>query len=81
MKTGMKLSKDDCLKNIQQFVGKGNFLSFEHGYRPQFDMWGLSDTLAYQQGAKQELATLPVADLRKIWYSIMEYLVYCNLVA
>ena len=36
------MSKEERIKIIQEFVGEGGYIAFEHGFRPNFNAYGIA---------------------------------------
>lgn len=77
----MKINK--TLKQIQEFVGVGGLVPFEHGfvsglYHNGKRVWGVSYDEIHYIGGKENLKNLPQSELVSIYNKLQEYLVYCQ---
>ena len=70
------------LKQIQDFIGVGGLVPFEHGFKNTIQymgkkVWGVSDTHLYYNGGKVELIELDDDILTQIMNNLNSYLNYC----
>lgn len=73
-------------KKIEDFIGKGGLISFEHGYKINIfykgkKVWGVSDTHIHFVGGKVKLTdyiNLSDSDLKDIYKTLKDYLRYCK---
>ena len=69
----------DYRKKISEFVGEGGFCAFEHGFRPSFAMWGVSDTEVYlRRGGRKDIASLTEGQAETVYADLTEYERYCR---
>lgn len=64
-------------EKIVNFVGKEGFVAFEHGFKPNFNCWGVSDTEVYQRGKRIPLEKLEEEQARTLYIDLLEYFFYC----
>ena len=79
-------SKEELIKTIQEFIGEGGYVSFEHGFRPGFNAYGVAYDhvdLRIPIGGKRKdyFADMDEQQLTAIIVDLMRYLNYCHLYA
>lgn len=80
--------KDRLVRDIQEFVGENGLIPFEHGYRPQFNMWAVTDSvvklrfpIGRQHRKEVPLKELDEPQLTTIIIDLFRYLNWCHLKA
>lgn len=72
----------DYRQAIKDFVGKDGFVAFEHGFKPEFCMWGVSDKeVCFSQYGRHAIDELSDMQARMVLRDLLEYLNYCKLYA
>lgn len=72
----------DYKQAIKDFVGPDGFVAFEHGFRPDYAAYGVSDTDVRMHNGK----AIPIDELsdqqaRTLLRDLLEYLNYCRFYA
>ena len=74
--------KKDYLTLIQEFIGKGGFVSFEHNFTiPTYELveiWGVDNKFIYCGISKILLNRIDEKQLKEIYESLQNYLIYCQ---
>lgn len=74
--------KYDYRQAIKDFVGEDGFVAFEHGFKPEFCMWGVSDKeVCLNQYGRHAIDELSDKQARMVLRDLLEYLNYCKLYA
>ena len=72
----------DYKKAIKDFLGKDGFIAFEHGFKPRFNMWGISDKeIKGHGGVNNTIDNLEVSQAREVLRDLLEYENYCKFYA
>ena len=72
----------DYRQAIKDFVGKDGFVAFEHGFKPEFCMWGVSDKeVCFSEYGRHNIDELTDKQARTVLRDLLEYLNYCKLYA
>lgn len=67
---------------IKDFIGKDGFVAFEHGFKPRFGMWGITqDEVKGFSGVKFKVDELDDDSARMILRDLLEYENYCKFYA
>ena len=82
----MMTNKEQLIKDIQDFVGEGGYVAFEHGYNPTMAIYGVAynyvdRTMAsgkWRQGYFHEMSE---EELTNIILELFRYMNYCQLYA
>lgn len=75
------MTKEELIKNIQDFIGEGGYVPFEHGYRPHINSYGVGYDymhLRIPQGKKAYFKNMTVEQLQAIVNDLFAYLNYCQ---
>jgi hypothetical protein len=65
-------------QKIKEYVEDG-FVAFEHGYKPKFNMWGVSSELVYgHYGVRFKIDELTESQAQTIYRDIKDYEYYCK---
>ncbi len=74
--------KKSYLELIREFIGKGGFVAFEHGFtRPQYELtniWGVDTKFIYCGISQILLERIDEKKLKEIYESLKNYLEYCQ---
>lgn len=72
----------DYKQAIKDFVGKDGFVAFEHGFKPEFCMWGVSDKeVCTSQQGRIAIDSLDDEQARRVLRDLLEYYNYCRFYA
>lgn len=84
----METEKERLVRDIREFIGPDGYVAFEHGYRPTFNVAGVSDkqvdlrfAIGREHRKKIELEEMEEAMLLKIILELFRYYNYCQLYA
>ena len=76
------IAKEELIKTIQEFVGKDGYVAFEHGFRPNFNAYGVAyDYTDCHGGYKTYFKDMTETQLTIIIIDLMRYMNYCHLYA
>jgi hypothetical protein len=65
-------------QKIKEYVEDG-FVAFEHGYKPSFNMWGVSSEIVYGHcGKRMKVDELTESQAQIVYRDIMNYEHYCK---
>lgn len=74
--------KQRLVTDIREFVGKGGYLPFEHGFRPSFNAYAIYDEKVYLRAptGKRRMRTIPLEELdeRQLTILIVDVFRYMN---
>lgn len=72
-------TKKELIKLINDFVGEGGYVPFEHGYRPHINAFGVGyGFIDHKLDSKTSLEDLTVAELQTTVNDLMGYWNYCH---
>ena len=77
--------KESIIRDIREYVGKGGYVPFEHGYKPSVDMYAV-DQKGIHRKAKKGCTFVPFEEmdedaLKDIIIELFRYGTYCHLYA
>lgn len=75
------MTRDELIKEIQEFVGEGGYVAFEHGFRPNINSYGVGYDymhLRMPMGEKRYFKDMDEAQLQNLLFVLFRYLNYCQ---
>ena len=79
----MTMNRERLIKDIQEFVGAGGYVAFEHGYKPTIAAYGVGyDHIDRQlKPRKVYFEEMNEVQLTNIILELFRYMNYCHLYA
>lgn len=79
-------TKEELIQIIQEFVGEGGYVAFEHGFKPGFNAYGVAydhtdRRIPLNGERKAYFKDMNEAQLTMIALDLLRYLNYCHLYA
>ena len=79
-------TKEELIQTIQEFVGEGGYVPFEHGFKPGFNAYGVAydhvDLRIPLDGERKfYFKDMSEMQLTAIIVDLMRYMNYCHLYA
>lgn len=79
-------TKEELIQTIQEFVGEGGYVAFEHGFEPGFNAYGVAydhtdRRIPLNGERKAYFKDMNEMQLTAIIIDLMRYMNYCHLYA
>jgi hypothetical protein len=79
-------TKEELIRTIQDFIGEGGYVSFEHGYEPGFNAVGVAydhvdRRILFDGQSKSYFKDMNESQLTMLALDLLRYLNYCQLYA
>lgn len=79
-------TKEELIQTIQEFIGEGGYVAFEHGYEPGFNAVGVAydhvdRRIPLDGQSKSYFKDMTEAQLTMLSLDLVRYMNYCRLYA